>query len=272
MATTSFLISNLHCPSCVSHIKDTISHLDPQPSSVSPSLVTSWVTVDHEISLSIRNIQNALEEAGFEISDVATNTKQPTTFATGRAHKAGSSNIGYLDRLISRLGFDSEPTKAKATNRHLENCEACRLERDVKAAESSAAESERTSGNIPLVVIDSNNASQTTWRASIAIGGMTCASCSKAITSELKEKDWIQNVVVNLISNSATVDFLGEEHQNDIIETIEDIGYEATIDSVVDMKKLQDDSSKTVRGSLVNFSFANASGVLRHSSSIFADP
>ncbi|TVY13605.1 Copper-transporting ATPase HMA5, partial [Lachnellula arida] len=253
MATTSFLLSNLHCPSCVSHIKDTLSHLDPQPSSVSPSLVTSWVTVDHEISLPIRNIQNALEESGFEISDVATNTKQPTTFATRKAHKAGSSNIGYLDRLISRLGFDNEPAKAKVANRHLENCEACRLERDVKAAEPSAAESERTSDtakhedNIPLVVVDSNNASKTTWRASIAIGGMTCAACSGAITSELKEKDWIQNAVVNLISNSATVDFLGEEHQSDIVESIEDIGYEATIDTVVDIKKLQDDSSKTIR-------------------------
>ncbi|TVY39373.1 Copper-exporting P-type ATPase, partial [Lachnellula subtilissima] len=253
MATTSFLLSNLHCPSCVSHIKDTLSHLVAQPSSVSPSLVTSWVTVDHEISLPIWKIQNALEEAGFEISDSVSNTKQPTTIATRKAHKTGNSNIGYLDRFISRLGSDNEPAKSKVAKRHLDNCEACRLERDVKTAEPSSIENERTSDtakrqeDIPLVVVNSNNAPETIWRASIAIGGMTCAACSGAITSELQEKDWIQNVVVNLISNSATVDFLGEEHQNDIVEAIEDIGYEATIDSVVDIKKLQDDSSKTIR-------------------------
>ena len=260
MATTSFLLSNLHCPSCVFHIKDTLSHLVAQPSSVSPSLVTSWVTVDHEISLPIWKIQNALEEAGFQVSDIATNTKQPTTITTRKAHKTGNSNIGYLDRFISRLEFDNEPAKSKVAKRHLDNCEACRLERDVKAAEPSSIENERTGDtakrqeDIPLVVVKSNNAPETIWRASIAIGGMTCAACSGAITSELQEKDWIQNVVVNLISNSATVDFLGEEHQNDIVEAIEDIGYEATIDSVVDIKKLQDDSTKTVRESFVDFS------------------
>lgn len=64
--------------------------------------------------------------------------------------------------------------------------------------------------------------------------GMTCAVCVGAITEQLEKKEWIKKVIVNLISNSATVDFVGEEHQGDIVEAIEDIGYEATLDSVVD--------------------------------------
>jgi copper chaperone CopZ len=76
---------------------------------------------------------------------------------------------------------------------------------------------------------------------------MTCAACVGAITEELKKKDWIRDVVVNLISNSATVDFVGEEHKNDLVESIEDIGYDAVIDSIVDEEKLHNAKAKTSR-------------------------
>jgi copper chaperone CopZ len=74
---------------------------------------------------------------------------------------------------------------------------------------------------------------------------MTCAACVGAITEELKKKDWIRGVAVNLISNSATVDFVGEEHKNDLVESIEDIGYDAVIDSIVDEEKLHGPKAKT---------------------------
>src|SRR5450432_4446194 len=67
MHTTSFLLSNLHCPSCVSNIENAIDALKPKPSSVSSSLVTSWVTVRHEPPLSASTIRNALEDAGFDV-------------------------------------------------------------------------------------------------------------------------------------------------------------------------------------------------------------
>ena len=182
--------------------------------------------------------------------------QSPNNDRPGKSHTAGDSDIGYLDRLIHRLGSDDESAKSKLAKRHLDNCEACRLEKqhipDVKAESApSAVEHGRTDvmakqDNVPLVVVDSNQASEPIWRASLAIGGMTCAACSGAITSELQKKDWIQHAVVNLISNSATVDFLGEQHKNEIVEIIEDIGYDATTDSVVDCNKLQEDEPKTV--------------------------
>jgi P-type Cu+ transporter len=224
--------------------------------------VTSWVTVDHENSLPIWDIQHALEDAGFDISDITTDSKQPTTVGTaGKSHTAVDSDIGYLDRLIYRLGSDDDSAKYKhAKNQHLQNCDVCRREGqhhipDAKIPKpSSILEDGRKDAmhkpkdNVPLVVVDSHASeiTETIWRVSLAIGGMTCAACSTAITSELEKKNWIQNAVVNLISNSATVDFVGEEHKTDIVEAIEDIGYDTTIDSVVDINKLQEDGSKTV--------------------------
>ncbi|KAN0120218.1 putative copper-transporting ATPase 3 [Hyaloscypha variabilis] len=276
LVTTSFLISNMHCPSCVTHIKDILFSLQPSPIDVSPSLLSSWVTVQHDISLSVNDIANALEDAGFDIYDVTADPGHPPAAGTstvtpgvGGPPRVGlGGEIGYLDRFIDRFqpGTARSKSRSKQSTRHLQNCESCRQEaagkkkhvQDSKAptskstvtetitpAETSKSNtgegtrpvatmlSEQISG-FPLVAIDSKGSD--TWRASLAVGGMTCASCAGSITKELEKKDWVRKVVVNLISNSATVDFIGEDHKNDIVESIEDIGFEATLDNVIDLE------------------------------------
>lgn len=49
--TASFLLSNLHCPSNVSHIKDVLSSLKPARMAVAPSLLSSSITIIHEALL-----------------------------------------------------------------------------------------------------------------------------------------------------------------------------------------------------------------------------
>ena len=66
---------------------------------------------------------------------------------------------------------------------------------------------------------------------------MTCSSCVGNITKALEQHPWITSVDVNLISNSATVVFDGERNLPRIQETIEDIGYDATLDRVDNMGK-----------------------------------
>src|SRR5271163_2519853 len=97
LVTCSFLLSNLHCPSCVSHNQDILSALHPQPSSISPSLVTSWVTVVRNQSLSLRDIQEALEHAGFDVCDVATEV-----IIAGKLHMECDNEIRYLGRFIDK--------------------------------------------------------------------------------------------------------------------------------------------------------------------------
>merc|ERR1712093_856780 len=75
------------------------------------------------------------------------------------------------------------------------------------------------------------------FRALLSISGMTCSSCVGKITEALRSKTWIQSVDVNLLTNSASVDFYGREHLGDIITAIKVIGYEATVD---ENEELQD--------------------------------
>ncbi|KAF2874846.1 E1-E2 ATPase-domain-containing protein [Massariosphaeria phaeospora] len=71
------------------------------------------------------------------------------------------------------------------------------------------------------------------WKATYAIGGLTCSACVGNVTNALAPHSWIDKVDVNLVGNSATILFRGKEHLREIQESIEDSGYDATLDSVV---------------------------------------
>ncbi|KAJ9648438.1 hypothetical protein H2199_001293 [Coniosporium tulheliwenetii] len=75
------------------------------------------------------------------------------------------------------------------------------------------------------------------WRASYAIGGMTCSACSTAITEALKQHAWIESVGINLISHGGTIVFRGRHNLDTITETIEDMGYEANLDTIINAGK-----------------------------------
>ena len=81
-----------------------------------------------------------------------------------------------------------------------------------------------------MVVIDKGE--EEIWKATLAIGGMTCSTCSNAISEEIKTKSWSREVAVNLIANRATVVFIGRENADKIVEAIGDLGYEASLDTV----------------------------------------
>ncbi|KFY11237.1 hypothetical protein V491_07305, partial [Pseudogymnoascus sp. VKM F-3775] len=258
---TSFLLSNLHCPSCVANIENALYALSPRPLTVSPSIVTSWVTVTHPTDLDVCSIKHALTEAGFGICSVTEN---------GIARDVSSSDgsafgdvHGTLDSILERSEWFGGPRNSgrsedleRLKTRHIQDCELCRTEgyqstrpngkltntpshqpllqpdTHVEAMDSHHPPSS-SSPQAPFVVIDGGG-EQDIWRASVAIGGMTCASCSTAITTELEKKNWVKNVTVNLISNSAIVDVVGKSHLDELISTIEDLGYEALLNSVAD--------------------------------------
>ena len=92
---------------------------------------------------------------------------------------------------------------------------------------------------LDLQVVVESDKDQEIWRATLAVGGMTCAACVNTITDQLQKKNWIKKVAVNLISHSATVDFVEKQHQREIVEAIDDIGYDATIDTVINLNTVQ---------------------------------
>jgi heavy metal translocating P-type ATPase len=75
------------------------------------------------------------------------------------------------------------------------------------------------------------------WQATLSIGGMTCSSCVGTITETLRTKPWTKTVDVNLVTHSATIVFENKANLDNIIEAIQDLGYEASINDVVDLAK-----------------------------------
>lgn len=258
MAVTSdFLVENLHCPSCVSAIENAVLSLKPKPASISVSILTHRVTVRHEPQLAVARIQEALEDAGFDVDCHS---------RPGPGHMLG------LDGARNEYEYDTprinwkriQPAKKRSANEELERkrqhvaqCDICRKEEAVKTAKhSDKLSSTFTTTSSPAVtttmttsgkehigstesllgVTVGTSTSKNEWRASLAIGGMTCAACSGAISTELEQKSWVKKVVINLISNSGTVDFEGKENADAIVEAIEDIGYDATLDAVESLR------------------------------------
>ncbi|KOS39830.1 hypothetical protein ACN38_g9323 [Penicillium nordicum] len=70
----------------------------------------------------------------------------------------------------------------------------------------------------------------------IAITGMTCGSCVGGVTRGLEELPFIRDVSVNLLSHSGKVEFEGRGNLDKIIERIEDLGYDATVNSISPLK------------------------------------
>ncbi|KAF5870437.1 putative copper-transporting atpase 1 protein [Botrytis fragariae] len=264
LITTSYLLSNLHCPSCVSNIQKSLYALSPRPKDVTPSLMSSWVTVQHDNSLSTKVIRKALQSAGFEVCDVTSEEHG----SLARSHIQHDTDTGYLDQVLQKWSATRRPRRQFSSSyfdsnydRHLENCEICRQDATTGANQQNVSKDLGQSGILseppynntsdgrndgttessgkrmePLVVVDTIDSIPQTFRASLAIGGMTCAACANNIVLGLKKKSWVRDVVVNLISNSATVDFADEKYTCQIVEEIEDLGYDAALDSVIDLK------------------------------------
>lgn len=71
----------------------------------------------------------------------------------------------------------------------------------------------------------------TSKKIDIDVMGMTCAACSSRVEKALNKQEGVNNAVVNLLSNRATVDFDDEKiKEGDIIRTIEKAGYKAELE------------------------------------------
>ncbi|KYK55140.1 hypothetical protein DCS_07102 [Drechmeria coniospora] len=264
--TTSYLVGNLHCPSCVALITGLLrERYGDKVLWVSPNLVTSVVTVEHVDSSAhfIHQMSRTLEDVGFDVcavdstADISADDDldDPSRAEQGQSSTGMPAEHGYGPwGLWSRLWREkpaaaaaaaANPSKAAA---HLENCEACQAnsarggdslsEDRVRLVRNQSRESTPPPPPTPAplegIVVDGDVRGRL-HRATVSIGGMTCAVCVNTITDEVQKHPWVSKIAVNLVSNSATVDFTGADHGPDIVESIEDLGYDATLDSVVDL-------------------------------------
>ncbi|KAI1111675.1 heavy metal translocating P-type ATPase [Nemania sp. NC0429] len=266
---TTLLVANIHCPTCVSTIKDALRELQGVRW-VSPNIITSCVVVDHEPSLPIMDMVSRLEAAGFEISGVS--SENDSDRLDGPIHTGGQpldtfdgaeDYLSRFRRLTHPRQTVAEEEKARA---HLSNCNQCRAGVTSNNAATTGAMSD-TARKGPSPSTSKQNSTRATlasthsyssvdgganharsWRASMAISGMTCAACVNAITSELEKKNWITKAVINLITNSAVVEYVGDKRDiQHVLESIEDLGYDAQLDRVDAVEDEREKASRNQR-------------------------
>ncbi|KAI9792718.1 MAG: hypothetical protein M1816_001817 [Peltula sp. TS41687] len=262
---TTVLIRNLHCNSCVSNIKHALGLLKPRPTSISTSIVSQSVAIQHEPSLPVLDIAKAMEEAGFDIDSIF---QDPPSHTAPTDHSVDQDKVESRRKRLTRWrwsGRYSKDEQERKRRRHIERCDMCRADKikEVDSVRESPilAESEkvpRTEFRRPelrstdelsteksFVAIDSASSSPRLLRASLSVVGMTCSSCVARITETLRSKPWIRSVEVNLLTSSASVTFEGQENLKDLTDAIEEVGYEAMIE---EWEEIQSPEQKTGSG------------------------
>ncbi|KAF7590119.1 hypothetical protein BBP40_003232 [Aspergillus hancockii] len=248
---STFFVSNVHCSSCIAYITEVLSEI-PGVFGIGVTILTHEVRVFHAADTRPSELAAALIQAAFEVHHVTTYDDRGTTVSD-------FNTTSWLSKDPVLFATQSTTHASLTTpNRHLANCDACRKEEsqrihnsqnslegasfrsrdektghllgvsdEVSDTESLAPRSSTASGKPPQPHNDGM------FNARISIGGMSCASCVNAITNEVKQLDFILDVTVNLLSNSAVVIYAGPQSNiQKVIEHVEDIGFEAALDDV----------------------------------------
>ena len=235
--------------------------LQPRPFAVSHSIVSRSITVTHDASLSATAIAKSLDGAGFEVYDVFTDPHDGIHLdGVSLEDRLGVDWTQRFNEAVSRWKWrpdSSENTRMEKRKRHMEDCEQCRLEGIRQATpvgsskEQLTLQADKSRGGNPTphpspddtskrstlssIVVDSPSG-EDLFQATFTIGGITCASCVGNISRALDQKPWVRKAEIALVTNSASIIFQGKEHVDEIIEAIEDAGYEATL---VEVKQLE---------------------------------
>ncbi|RWQ93547.1 E1-E2 ATPase-domain-containing protein [Paecilomyces variotii] len=260
--TTVLLVNNVHCASCVAYVEEVLSGMS-SIKNVDVSILTHEVRVRHGSTTGASDLPMALIHAAFEVHHATTYDQEGRPISDIDTSDWDTTRPRTPRRPSSWIPSNpsTRPEQPRAKSRqtiHIENCEACRKEELGKSIHPSqslgALDTKKRAlddGTIPLFCHQSlssceketedllspveTSTSHLTeaaeeYEARLSIGGMTCASCSNAVTSEVQQLDCVKSVTVNLLTNSATLAFTGpKENIDKIIEQIEDIGYEASL-------------------------------------------
>jgi P-type Cu+ transporter len=85
------------------------------------------------------------------------------------------------------------------------------------------------------------------YRLEFHIGGMTCASCSNAVTNGLKDEPYIKSVNVNLMANSGTVILSNKDDAVKVKEAVESMGYTCDLGEIAPLRPPSENRDNDVR-------------------------
>lgn len=256
---TTCFISNLHCPSCVEGITVSLSALEHAPQNIFVSIVSHSVVISHATFLAAEDISGSLEAAGFEVHSIFQNNK--VLQSPAKINLEGESKVWHtsLKHAVSSwlhpAGLDGSSDDMRKKELHVEQCEHCKREGGGVSLETNSKEvlpfkpqpistvlpKASLDGSVPArqklpvseqFITVGSTTSSVAYRASLALSGMTCSACVGAITHAVEKLPWVQSVNINLLTSSGVVVFSGKHRCEDLLETIEDCGFDVTMEKL----------------------------------------
>jgi Cu+-exporting ATPase len=240
--TTTILIRNLHCASCLSHIQNALGALRLVPLSITADYASHELTVIHSPEHWGNEISRALSEAAFEV--VGLRTENEFGRVIYEQHEGRASSGGPAPTLSQRTSTISSHQTTPAllplyvnneelNEKHMEHCLSCQNsgEKDL-------------SKDFVVSISEPQH-----FTATLSIAGMTCAACILSITEGVQQLDFLEDVSVSLLTNSAAVTFAGQKDDISlIIERIEDRGFDCDIENIVEIggQKANESAERTV--------------------------
>lgn len=221
---TTVLVFNLHCSSCVSTINELLFSLSPPPTRVDISIVHQSVTVGHAISIPKYTIQSMLEDAGFDVSDLASEqrlSQQMSSTHSGKRQKhiqqCSSCQEVAATALVDIVPPLLQDNAGNVSSNSVSPMDCSTLERSEKDQELSPRPLHEVGvDDVPHLV-------------TLSVGGMTCSACTSTIIEVVSQLPGISEVVVSLLSHSATVVVARRDLVGSVTEAIIDCGYEVSV-------------------------------------------
>lgn len=176
--TTTVLINNIHCASCLSYIQEVLNTLQPSPLSTIANYVSHEVTIIHLPELSANGISRALSDAAFEVKSVRTEDEFGNGTYEQDAVQAPQEWLEQaaqiLSEQVSTLSWrqtTAHPgllcdTNHQRSEKHIEHCVACQ----------KSNEKVEMSKDVIVTIPEAQK-----FTAALSIAGMTCAACILSI-------------------------------------------------------------------------------------------
>lgn len=210
-----FLIPNLHCPSCITHISSLMSELDPAPLVQDISIIDHHVTITHERSVTAATIREVLNSGAYEVFDIVQGSASQEILAPLHDDKA------RLEAAVQRWSPLHPGTDDPARTAHDAHCQMC-----------AAFSSKRGEADLKVTTTIESVDSAPSYLAVLSIEGMTCSSCVGHVKTALMSVPFVTTADVVLVSHSANVRFQVEgpdDTARNLVEAVENAGYGAEL-------------------------------------------
>ncbi|KPI35924.1 Copper-exporting P-type ATPase A [Cyphellophora attinorum] len=241
MLTVTFLVTNLHCPSCASLVQDVLGAEFPGlrgPVEVSLIRQTIRCSFDEAVS-GVAQIATALTDSAFEVRHITVEDANGQRIAEEDYAPPPHHHTATWSRMERRT------QRAHIDNYPFTTIQLIITSSPVPGDVEKGPINQVADAEAEEVKVVDDGSEERDCLVTIAIEGMTCSSCLATITRGLENLPIVSKISIDLVSNSGTFTIKGKSKVQELIDGIEDLGYGAEVVSTVEDKPMANDVGST---------------------------